>query len=77
MDMEKLAPWQGKLAELGVPALLLWGAEDEFAPISGAHRFQREIPAAELVALEGIGHFVFDQARERSTAEVLRFLAPS
>ncbi len=74
MDMEKLAPWQGMLAELGVPALLLWGAEDEFAPISGAHRFQREIPGAELVALEGIGHFVFDQARERSIAEVLRFL---
>ncbi len=74
MDMEKLAPWEGKLAELGVPTLLVWGAEDEFAPISGAHRFQREIPGAELVALEGIGHFVFDQAAERSTAEVLRFL---
>ncbi len=74
MDMEKLAPWQGKLSELGVPTLLLWGAEDEFAPISGAHRFQREIPGAELVALEGIGHFVFDQAPERSIAEVLRFL---
>ena len=74
MDMEKLAPWEGKLSELGVPTLLLWGAEDEFAPISGAHRFQREIPGAELVALEGVGHFVFDAARERSIAEVLRFL---
>ena len=74
MDMEKLAPWQGRLAELGVPTLLLWGAEDEFAPISGAQRFKREIPGAELVALEGIGHFVFDQAPERSIAEVLRFL---
>ncbi len=74
MDMEKLAPWEGKLAGLGVPTLLIWGAEDEFAPISGAHRFQREIPGAELVAVEGVGHFVFDAARERSVAEVLRFL---
>jgi haloalkane dehalogenase len=74
MDMEKLAPWQGKLAELGVPTLLLWGAEDGFAPIAGAHRLQREIPGAELAALEGIGHFVFDQAPERTIAEVLRFL---
>ena len=74
MDMEKLAPWEGKLAELGVPTLLLWGAEDEFAPISGAHRFQREIPGAELVALDGVGHFVFDQAPERAIPEVLRFL---
>lgn len=46
MDFEKLAPWRGMLGELGVPTLLLWGAEDQFAPIAGAHRFQREIPGA-------------------------------
>ncbi len=74
MDFEKLAPWQGRLGELGVPTLLLWGADDEFAPISGAYRFQREIPGCRLVALEGIGHFAFDQAPERSIAEVLAFL---
>ena len=36
MDFEKLEPWQGKLAELGVPTLLLWGADDPFAPLAGA-----------------------------------------
>ena len=61
MDFYKLEPYQGKLAELGVPTLLLWGAEDEFAPLGGARRFEREIPGAKLVALEGAGHFVFDQ----------------
>lgn len=75
MDFAKLAPWQGKLGALGVPTLLLWGADDRFAPIAGAHRFQREIPGAKLVAIEGAGHFVFDEARERSIAEVLAFLA--
>ena len=44
---QKLEPWQGKLAELGVPTLLLWGAEDDpFAPLGGARRFEREIPGA-------------------------------
>lgn len=77
MDFAKLAPYQGRLGELGVPTLLLWGAEDSYAPISGAHRFQREIPGAELVAVEGAGHFVFETEPERCVAELTRFLAPS
>jgi len=74
MDFEKLEPWQGKLAQLGVPALILWGADDEFAPIAGARRLQREIPGSKLVAFDGVGHFVFDEEPERSAAEVLAFL---
>lgn len=75
MDFEKLAPYEGCLAALGVPTLLLWGAGDEFAPLSGARRFAREIPGAELVAIEGAGHFVFDEQPERCAAEIVRFLA--
>lgn len=75
MDFDKLEPWQGKLAEIGAPALILWGAEDQFAPVAGARRLQDEIPGAELVAYEGVGHFVFDEATERSNEEVARFLA--
>ena len=75
MDFEKLAPYDGKLAELGVPTLLVWGADDQFAPLAGAHRFEREIPGARLAAFEGAGHFVFDQEPERTTREVCDFLA--
>lgn len=75
MDFEKLAPYEGKLATLGVPSLILWGADDQFAPLSGAERFESEIPDARLVALEGTGHFVFDQEPDRSIAEVIGFLA--
>ena len=74
MDFEKLKPWQGKLAELSVPTLLLWGAEDPFAPLAGARRFEREIPGARLVAIEGAGHFVIDEQPERCIAEITGFL---
>jgi haloalkane dehalogenase len=74
MDFDKLAPWQGKLGELGAPTLLLWGADDPFAPIGGAHRFEREIPGAKLHAIEGAGHFVFDERRAETIAAVLDFL---
>jgi haloalkane dehalogenase len=75
MDFAKLEPYEGRLAELGVPTLLLWGAEDEFAPIGGAHRLAKQIPGAKLVAIEGAGHFVYDQERGATTAAVAEFLA--
>jgi haloalkane dehalogenase len=74
MDFEKLEPYQGKLAELGVPTLLLWGADDEFAPVAGGRRFEREIPGSVLVVVEGAGHFVFDQRPQRCSDEIAPFL---
>ena len=75
MDFDKLAPYQGKLAELGVPVLLLWGGDDPFAPLAGARRFEREIPGSRLVAIQGAGHFVFDERRSECAGEVAGFLA--
>jgi haloalkane dehalogenase len=74
-DFEKLEPYEGKLAELSVPTLLLWGENDPFAPVAGAHRFKREIPDANLIAIEGAGHFVYADEPERSAREVAEFLA--
>lgn len=74
-DFEQLLPYEGKLAALGVPTLLLWGENDEFAPVSGAKRFERELPDTELVAVEGAGHFVFEDAPERCADAVTAFLA--
>jgi len=75
MEFSKLAPYEERLRELGVPTLLLWGADDKFAPIGGAHRLRKWIPHAELVALDGAGHFVFDQERGTTTATVVEFMA--
>ena len=43
-DFEKLAPYEGRLAALGVPTLLLWGAGDGFAPPASAHRLAKAVP---------------------------------
>jgi haloalkane dehalogenase len=74
MDFEKLAPYEGRLAALGVPALILWGENDQFAPVAGAHRFERELPDTELVVVEGAGHFVFEDAPEQTAEAVRAFL---
>ena len=72
-DFEKLAGY--RLADLDVPVLLIWGANDEFAPIAGAHRFERELPSTELVAIEDAGHFVWDEQPEPCATALLDFLA--
>lgn len=74
-DFEKLAPYEGRLAELRLPTLILWGENDEFAPISGAKRFQSQIEESELAAIEGAGHFVYADAPQRCAEVVERFLA--
>jgi len=75
MDFDKLAPWEGKLAEIGAPTLILWGADDPFSPLATAHRFEREIPGAKLQILDDTGHFVWDERTQETTAAVLELLA--
>lgn len=73
-DFEKLAPYEGRLAGLGVPVMLVWGADDAFAPLAGARRLHDEIPGARLVVLEDEGHFVFDDAPRLTAGLVAGFL---
>ncbi len=73
-DFEKLIPYEGRLEALGVPTLVLWAADDPFAPLAGAKRFHERIPGAELVVVEGTGHFLFEDDRVRPGAEIARFL---
>ena len=71
-DFEKVAEYD--LASLDVPVLLVWGERDEFAPVAGAHRFDRELADTELVVIEDAGHFVWEEAPERCAEAVVSFL---
>jgi haloalkane dehalogenase len=62
------------LAALKVPSLILWGANDPFAPVGGAHRFAKELPDAQLALLDGVGHFCFDEAPGACATAIVRFL---
>ncbi len=74
-DFEKLIPYEGRLAALDIPALIVWGAEDRFASVRMARRFHEELTGSELVVLEGAGHFVWEDEPERTTRALLDFLA--
>ena len=74
-DFEQLAPYEGCLAALGVPTLLLWGEDDAFAPVAGGRRLRDEIPDARLEVFPGTGHFVFEDAPEATASALASFLA--
>jgi haloalkane dehalogenase len=74
-DFSELVPYEGRLAALGVPALILWGEDDPFAPPAGAKRFAAQLPGARLEVVPGTGHFVYADAPEQAAAAVTRFLA--
>jgi haloalkane dehalogenase len=62
------------LPSVGAPTLILWGEDDPFAPVAGAHRFDRELDDTSLVVLEGARHFVFDDEPARCSEAVVAFL---
>ena len=73
-DFEKLAPYEGRLAALGLPALILWGQDDRFAGVQMAERFHEELASSELVLFDGAGHFVWDDEPERAARALVDFL---
>jgi haloalkane dehalogenase len=73
-DFDKLIPYEGAVAALGVPTLILWGEQDRFASVHMARRFHEEIPGSELHVFEGAGHFVWDDEPERANHTLVEFL---
>jgi haloalkane dehalogenase len=73
-DFDKLVPYEGRVAALGVPALILWGERDRFSGVEMARRFNAELGDSELEIIEGAGHFVWDDEPQRTTEALVDFL---
>lgn len=63
-----------ELDTIAKPVLLLWGAEDEVAPVGEAARYQGAMPQAALIVFENVGHFVQEEAADDSAGVVNSFL---
>jgi haloalkane dehalogenase len=74
-DFEKLEPYEGRLAQMALPTLILWGAQDNFTTVRNAERFRDEIPGSELEIFEDAGHFVWEDEPEGTTRALVDFLA--
>lgn len=62
---------------LRVPVLLVWGEHDLMLPVQTGEAAVREIPGAQLVVLDGLGHNPYLEAPERFARTVLTFVGES
>ncbi len=74
-DFEKLEPYEGCVARLALPTLIVWGEQDRFASGKMAHRFNEEVPGSELAVFEDAGHFVWEDEPGRTAETLVEFLA--
>lgn len=64
----------GKLANVRMPVLVIWGKADRLIPYEVALRLQSELPQAKLVGIEGCSHLVLWECGDRALPEIVAFL---
>ena len=62
-----------RLRDIAAPTLILWGQHDAIIPMHWGHRFQRDIPNAELVVFPKCGHCLQEEQPERFLETVHAF----
>lgn len=64
-----------RLAQIGVPTLVIAGALDQGAPVSMSETMVQHIPGAKLVVLDGASHLAVTEQPASFTHAVVEFLA--
>jgi len=67
--------WRPALPAVRAPVLLVYGENDADVPLAVGEAARDALPNAELVVIEGAGHFPFLDDSQRFSEAVLRFLA--
>jgi pimeloyl-ACP methyl ester carboxylesterase len=65
----------GKLGNVTMPVLIVWGKQDVLTPTSIAEAMHREMPQSVLVLLDGCGHIAPIECHNRVLKEMQRFLS--
>ncbi|MFH1646231.1 MAG: alpha/beta fold hydrolase [Chloroflexota bacterium] len=64
----------GRLPEVAVPTLLVWGARDQIVPVHQAYRAAKAIPDCQLKVFENRGHNVHRDEVKQFSSIITRFL---
>jgi pimeloyl-ACP methyl ester carboxylesterase len=70
-------PAAGRLSEVRVPTLVIVGTGDQPSVVTAANMMAREIPHAELVMYEGVGHVPNMEKPEEVNRAIEKFLTKS
>jgi pimeloyl-ACP methyl ester carboxylesterase len=64
----------GRLGQLQMPVLIVWGSDDQIIPLSVGERMHEEIPQSEMDVFEGCGHLGPVQCAGRIGPKMIGFL---
>ena len=62
------------LKQLKIPTLVMWGALDKLIPPDNAKMFMRDVPHAQLVMFDDLGHVPHEEDPQRTVEVVRKFL---
>jgi len=68
-------PWRSKLASLDVPTLVIHGTADPILPYEHGVALAKDIPGAELLTMEGVGHELPQEEMDSLVPAILRHTA--
>lgn len=63
-----------QLPRIQTETLILWGEADNWLPVNDAYRFLANIPRAQLIIYEGVGHVPMEEAPRLTAGDVRAFL---
>ena len=71
-DFERMS--EEEIGALDMPALILWGDEDQLIPVSAGEWLDQRLPNSQMVVYPGIGHLPQEEAPEATLADVRAWL---
>jgi pimeloyl-ACP methyl ester carboxylesterase len=74
LDGEGLDGIEPRLAELEIPAFVLWGEDDRYLPAELAERLGDALPMASVALLPGCGHFLLEDAADTVVPLIFQWL---
>ncbi|WP_258240922.1 alpha/beta fold hydrolase [Pseudidiomarina homiensis] len=73
-DFRNLDQLDGRLNEITVPSLIIWGSADQLLDVSSAAVWYKGIPNAELEIFEGVGHMPMVERPAQTAERVVTFV---
>lgn len=67
-------PYEVDFGNLKMPVLIIWGAQDQWIPLSSGERLKEAIPNATLKVFENAGHIPMEEIPTETVMEYLHFL---
>jgi len=63
-----------RVRDIRTPTLLLWGEEDQWVPLTVMERFRQDLPNAQVITYEGVGHMPMEELPVQSARDAAQFL---